>query len=320
MGKVFAWRPRYERCLGPVCMRLQSSNQRGGTSWAELRLHCKHPPKPPPGLSRAVYPTPSHHCSDSSPSPPHQSPGQSQLPDLNASSSASQQLPNNARPDNRLPSRLQVCQPRACQITVSVNSGGGGGREEEKEKRKGWKWMGKEWREQDGACWVGWDGESVTHSHTYAHTHTYTRLWHIYHSRPIFFWCWHPLTPINVSLPSLFPIFLSGNSLGHISPTHLSVLFLPPFLPLPHRHTCSISIPQSQSTSSTSLWFKKKREKKKKKKKTKKEEVMGRKMKWLSGPSRKSVARSSRQAIFPQLLPLTEPSLPVDEVLIPGLQ
>lgn len=175
--------------------------------------------------------------------------------------------------------------------------------------------MGKERKEQGGACWVGWDGDSVTHSHT--DTHTLTHLWHIYHSRPIFFWCWHSLTPINVPLPFLFPIFLSGNSLGHISPTHLSALFLPPLLPLHLRHTCSISIPPSQSTSSTSLWFKKKKEEEKE---DEEEKVMGRKMKWLSGPSRKSIARSSRQAIFAQLLPLTEPSSPVDEVLIPGLQ
>lgn len=103
-----------------------------GLSWS---CTADTPLNPPLGVSRAVYPTPSHHCSDSSPEPPHQSPGQLQLPDLAASSSASQQMPNNARPDNRLPCRLQVCQPRACQITVSVNSGGGrDGRGEIKEE------------------------------------------------------------------------------------------------------------------------------------------------------------------------------------------
>lgn len=89
--------------------------------WADVALQTLHP-NSPLGFSRAVYPTLSHHRSDSSPSLPHQSPGRLQLRNLTASSSASQQLPNNARPDNRLPCRLQVCQPWTCQITVSVNS------------------------------------------------------------------------------------------------------------------------------------------------------------------------------------------------------
>lgn len=78
--------------------------------WAEVALK---PPflTLPLGFSRAVYPTPSHHRSDSSPTPPPQSPGQLQLPNLTASSSASQQLPNNARPDNRLPCRFKSVNP-----------------------------------------------------------------------------------------------------------------------------------------------------------------------------------------------------------------
>lgn len=77
--------------------------------------------------------------------------------------------------------------------------------------------------------------------------------------------------------------------------------------------------PLSQHQLYITLIQKKKREREsdreRRKKKTQQGKVMGRKMKWLSGPSRKSVARSSRQAIFPQLLPFTE-----TRVLIPGLQ
>ncbi|KAK5598653.1 hypothetical protein CRENBAI_006494 [Crenichthys baileyi] len=82
--------------------------------------------QPPLAFSWAVYPTPSHHRGDSSSSTPHQSPDHSQLPNLTGSSSASQQLPNNTMPDNRLPCCLQVCQPGACQITVSIISEAGG--------------------------------------------------------------------------------------------------------------------------------------------------------------------------------------------------
>lgn len=97
-----------------------------GLNWG-CTANTSQPPNPqsPLGFWRAVYPTPSHHCGDSSPSPPHQSHGHSQLPNLTASSSASQQLRNNTRPDYRLPYRLHVCQPCACQITVSANSGAG---------------------------------------------------------------------------------------------------------------------------------------------------------------------------------------------------
>lgn len=112
--------------------------------------------------------------------------------------------------------------------------------------------------------------------------------------------CWLP--PM---FPSLFPhIFLeaipSVTSGLLISPRFNSPI--PPTAPQLH-----ISICQSQSTSSTSLWFKKRWEKKRKRRHRRKK-IIGRKMKWLSGPSRKSMARSSRQAIFPQLLLLTEPS------------
>lgn len=109
---------------------------------AELRLHCKHhPPRTPLWASQGPS-IPLHRITVATALPrlPINPPGQSQLsPDLTASSSASQQLPNNARPDNRLPCRLQVCQPQACQITVSVNSGGGGGGGEgaREEERKG---------------------------------------------------------------------------------------------------------------------------------------------------------------------------------------
>lgn len=172
-------------CLFPPHGDRQDQLGKAWMSWAKLRLHCKHhrhPTSPPPpclwasqGLS-----IPLHRITVATalPSPPHQSPGQSQLPDLTASSSASQQLPNNARPDNRLPCRLQVCQPRACQITVSVNSGGGGGaRERERREEEVRVDGGKEWRAQGGACWVGrqshtctpvWVHE-LTHTHTHAH-------------------------------------------------------------------------------------------------------------------------------------------------------
>lgn len=99
-----------------------------GRAEAATRRKLSH--KPPLGLSMAAYPTSSRQCSDSSPSPPPSIPLANhsfQPPRLTASSSASQQLPNNAGPDNRLPCRLQVCQPWACQITVSVN-------------REGWGW------------------------------------------------------------------------------------------------------------------------------------------------------------------------------------
>uniref|UniRef100_A0AAV2LUE6 Uncharacterized protein n=1 Tax=Knipowitschia caucasica TaxID=637954 RepID=A0AAV2LUE6_KNICA len=64
-----------------------------------------------------------HRDSSSSPSP--------SIPKLAAASasspasSASQQLPDNASTDNRLSCCLQVCQPWACQINVTVNSQGG---------------------------------------------------------------------------------------------------------------------------------------------------------------------------------------------------
>lgn len=172
------------------------------------------------------------------PSPPSYAINPSASRTFPISLAALQQLANNAGPDNRLPCQLQVCQPWACQITVNVNSEGG------EEKRDGWMWMGEEWREQGGTCWVGGDGENVTSGHIYAQTHTHTHgLTYI----SLFLRCWHPRTAINVP-PLLFPIFLSGNSLGHISPTHLSILFLPPSLSWPHCHACSISIPQSQSS------------------------------------------------------------------------
>lgn len=114
----------------------------------------------------AAYPTSSRQRSDSSPSPPPSIPlanRSSQPPRLTASSSASQQLPNNAGPDNRLPCRLQVCQPWACQITVSVNRWGWGWR-----RGKGAKRRGAEWRELSRTYLAGRDGEEE--DDTYGHT------------------------------------------------------------------------------------------------------------------------------------------------------
>lgn len=195
-------------------------------------------------LSIPVHPIPWRSCNGSTPLPPsHQSPGQSHLPALTVGSSASQQLPDHAGPDNRLPCQLQVCQPWACQITVSVNSGG-----ERVEWKEGWVNVDRRGVERAGWDVLGWRRWRECDTRSHICTDTQKRaVWHIYHSGPIFLRCWHPLTAINVP-PPLFPIFLSGNSLGHISPTHLSILFLPPFLSWPHCHACSISIPQSQSS------------------------------------------------------------------------
>lgn len=168
--------------------------------------------------------------------------------------------------------------------------------------------MGKEWGEQGGAHWVGWDGRDL---HTDAHIST--SLTYTYHSRPIFSWCWHS-THFHQCPPSLpLPFFLSGNSLGHIRPTHLS-RFSSSLCPI-HHHTCILPIPPvtKHQLNISLIWWKKKKRRSRRRK-------MGKKMKWLSRPSRKSVVVCSRQAIFPQLLPLTEPSLPVGEVLIQGLQ
>lgn len=122
---------------------------------------------------------PWHSCNGSTPPPPsHQSVGRSHLPDLAVGSSASQQLPNNAGPGNRLPCQLQVCQPWACQITVSVNSerrGEGGGMKRE---------MGECGRERGGGSRVGRVGleemermwHLVTHMHRHTHTHGLTYI------------------------------------------------------------------------------------------------------------------------------------------------
>lgn len=125
----------------------------------------------------------------------------------------------------------------------------------------------------------------------------------MYHPPPNFLLMLPLAEPINVLfpflLPTLFQVIPSVTSVPLISPWFYS--FIPPTAPQLH-----ISVCQSQSASSTSLWFKKRWGKRRWK--TAKEKVIGRKMKWLSGPSRKSMACSSSQAIFLQLFLLTEPS------------
>lgn len=156
-------------------MKLRSGNHRGGKSWAGLTLRRKLSRKPPLGLSMAAYPTSSRQRSDSSPSPPPSIPLANrsfQPPRLTASSSASQQLPNNAGPDNRLPCRLQVCQPWACQITVSVNQEGWGW---ERKRGKKWMWSGVERVEPDVSGGTRWGGGG---RHIWAHVQK--EVWHIF--------------------------------------------------------------------------------------------------------------------------------------------
>lgn len=186
IGEVSAWRPRYERCLRPVSMKLQSSNQRGGTSGAELRLHLKLSSKPPSGhLNRRL------HCiavATALPRLPINPPASGGV----AISLPAPQPVSSCPTTPGLTIKLQVCQPWACQITVSINSGGG--RVERKEE--GVEVDGAEGEGWDVLSWMRWvECDTVTH----------TRVWHIYHSRLIFFRCWHPFTPINVLLSSPFP-------------------------------------------------------------------------------------------------------------------
>lgn len=104
-----------------LSVKLQGGDQRGGTYWVELRLLFSSPS----GLSQ--WPSvPFHGTALNANTPPATlriNPSASRT--FPISLSALQQLPNSAGPDNRLPCQLQVCQPWACQITVSVNSWGG---------------------------------------------------------------------------------------------------------------------------------------------------------------------------------------------------
>lgn len=167
-------------------------------------------------------------------------------------------------------------------------------------------------------------GECHAQSHICAHTRSYT------HPHPHNSDIYITLAPSSsdagtLSLPSMSPSSLFSPSFFQVIPLVTSVLLISPCFSSPHFSLCPttthvLSLSPSLKAPAQHHFDSKKKKKKKKKKKTKKGKVMGRKMKWLSGPSRKSMARSSRQAIFPQLLPLTEPSSPVDEVLIPGIQ
>ena len=76
--------------------------------------------------------------------------------------------------------------------------------------------MGKGWAEQNQACSVGWDGRKL-------HTHTHNSDIYITLAR-------FSSDAATCQIPSMPPFphfFLSGNSLSHISPTHLSLLLLP---------------------------------------------------------------------------------------------
>lgn len=116
--------------VSDLSVKLQSGDQRGGTYWVELRLLFSSPS----GLSRWL-PIPSHSKAQiSAPNtlhlparhPAHQSLGQSHLPGLAVGSSAAAQQRRGLT--IAFPCQLQVCQPWACQITVSINSGGGSAR------------------------------------------------------------------------------------------------------------------------------------------------------------------------------------------------
>lgn len=74
--KYFAWRPRYERCLGPVHMKLRSSNHKGGKSWAGLMLRRNANSPANPLWASQWPPIPLHRINVATalPRPPHQSP------------------------------------------------------------------------------------------------------------------------------------------------------------------------------------------------------------------------------------------------------
>lgn len=171
-------------------------------------------PPPPPGISRAVYPTSSHHAAATALllHPPHQFPSWPQLRASSPASRASQQLPDNASTDNRLSCCLQVCQPWACQINVTVNSQGGrgGSVDEVKVVRDG------VWMEQGGARPV--DGAEWKRSGSQWHTcDIYITVTlsspaaSLSHQSPL-------SQPFSSSFSQVIPF-------SHISPTHLSPCF-----------------------------------------------------------------------------------------------
>lgn len=205
-------------CLGPVCEIAERWPKRWHIlGWAQVvvfellralsgclscsmaQLSIQYPPHPTPSTLRI---SPEASCT------------------FPISLSALQQLPNNARPDNRLPCQLQVCQPWACQITVSVNSGGG--RVEWKERRTNVDWRGVERAGWDVLGWRRWR-ECDTRSHICTCTHTH-KVWHIYHSSSDAGTRALPSMSLPLSFPSFFQVI----------PLVTSVLLISPYFSSPH--------------------------------------------------------------------------------------
>lgn len=88
-------------------------------------------------------------------------------------------------------------------------------------------WMGEEWREQGGTCWVGGGGENVTPGHTYAQTHTSTRSDIYITLGPSSSDAGTRSLP-SMSLPLSFPSFFQ------VIPLVTSVLLISPYFSSPH--------------------------------------------------------------------------------------
>lgn len=135
-----------------------------GLAQAALPLSSSlHPSAPSGHLKGRLSHFIASHRHDSSSSPSPSIPKLAAAPASSPASWASQQLPDNASTDNRLSCCLQVCQPWACQINVTVNSQGGRGEVWKRVKvvRDG------VWMEQGGASWwMGQNGSRVAHNGT----------------------------------------------------------------------------------------------------------------------------------------------------------
>lgn len=112
--------------VSDLSVKLQSGAQRGGTHWVELKLLFSNPSglsqwPPVPSRSAVQLSAPTH---STSPPTPYTS-----IPGPVAPSRSRCRLfsscPATPGLTIALPCQLQVCQPWACQITVSINSGGG---------------------------------------------------------------------------------------------------------------------------------------------------------------------------------------------------
>lgn len=202
--KYFARKLGSERCLRLVCEIVERCPKRWHIlGWAQAVVF-----KPFRALSMAARPVPFRGAALSAntlhlpANNLHINPWTSRT--FPISLSARQQLPSNARPDNRftLPasSLSTLGLSNYCQHKQR-------GRESKNEKRDGWMWTAEEWREQSGT----W------------HTHTHT-VWHIYHSSSDAGTRALPSMSLPLSFPSFFQVI----------PLVTSVLLISPYFSSPH--------------------------------------------------------------------------------------